>query len=181
MFNVADRLLLQRRVISFNTSLASAIENLSANKPDLRMHMVDSFSKLNAVLTNPAAHGLTKTFPDAVTDSALTDKSFTGPGADYVYWDPRHPTSKIHRLISDWHREVLTGAAPERLQVTLAGAFLELTMQKLKVCREYQLQSSTNFVDWTDASTFVASAGTNQVRLPLANESATFYRLKWNQ
>ena len=157
------------------------MENLSGNRPDMRLHFVDNFSELNAVVVNPATYGLTKTYPDAVTDPALADKSLTGPGADYVYWDPRHPTSKVHRLISDWHLEILANAAPERLQLRADGAMLDVAMQKLRGCRQYGLQSSTNLVNWQETATFIARTGTNQLSLPFPAESATFYRLTWGR
>lgn len=177
--NTASQLQFRQRVISLNSALADAMVRIDQSKPDLRLHVVDNFSRLNAVLADPSAFGLTKTFPDAVTDSALADKRLTGPGADYVFWDPRHPTSKVQRLISEWNLEVLTNTAPERLRLRTVGATLELAIQKLRVCREYELQSSTNLVDWTAASTFIASAGTNQLSLPIPAESATFFRLQW--
>jgi phospholipase/lecithinase/hemolysin len=36
----------------------------------------------------------------ALEDPSLTDKSFTGPGADYVFWDIIHPTTKVHALVA---------------------------------------------------------------------------------
>ncbi|HEV7928425.1 MAG TPA: hypothetical protein VGR14_23935, partial [Verrucomicrobiae bacterium] len=46
---------------------------------------------------------------------------FTGPGADYVFWDSQHPTTKTHNLIAGWVANVL-GATSAALTLEIEGA-----------------------------------------------------------
>ena len=50
--------------------------------------------------TFSALYGFTVTTNGALEDPHLADKSFNGPGADYVFWDDVHPTTKFHALMS---------------------------------------------------------------------------------
>ncbi len=50
----------------------------------------------------PTEYGFTKSDVGALDDGALIDKSFAGPGADYVFWNGLHGTSKLHALIASW-------------------------------------------------------------------------------
>jgi len=53
------------------------------------------------LLKTAKANGFTKKSIDALSDVTLLDKSFDGPGAKYVFWDPIHPTSKSHAYIAN--------------------------------------------------------------------------------
>ena len=137
--------------------------------------------KLDDVLNNPMAYGFTKTFPDALSDTALTDKNFMGPGRDYVFWDDIHPTSKVHEMFAAWTYAAIANSVLEQVGLIASGNQVNLRLSRLKICREYTIQSSGNLVNWKNASTFIANAGTNQVSLAPPSESATFYRLKWDR
>ena len=49
--------------------------------------MVPGLPLINGFIDHPEDHGMTKTYPAAMQDPALTDRSMTGPGANYVFWD----------------------------------------------------------------------------------------------
>src|SRR5262249_20611890 len=59
----------------------------------------------NDLLDHYSDYGFTQNLIGALNDPALTDKSFTGPGSNYVYWDNDHPTTKVHSLIAGWFAE----------------------------------------------------------------------------
>ena len=75
--------------------------------------------------------------------------------------------------------EALTNARPERLALTIMNNSVNLQLKKLKVCRDYTIQRSTGLTNWLDVVSFTANAGTNQWSLPMNQDSAAFYRLKW--
>jgi len=153
----------------------------SQTKPDLRMLLLDVWPKINEVRANPTRYGFTVTTIGALDDPALADKSFTGPGADYLYWD-FHGTSKLHKLIASWHLDVLTNSILEKLEVQLTNGSAMIAMSHLLIGRDYTLQNSSDLTSWNDVQTFTASAGINQVSQALETGTrSAFYRLQWQQ
>ena len=86
------------KVASFNTMLASAVTNVMQQHPGLRIYLEDNNLAFGIILSNYAAFGFTDDSIGALQDPNLTNKSFTGPGADYVFWDSVHPTTKVDTL-----------------------------------------------------------------------------------
>jgi phospholipase/lecithinase/hemolysin len=166
---------------AYNTGFRTAMISLSQTKPDLRMVWVDMFSQLNDVLANPAKYGFTKSTNDALNDLALTDKSFTGPGADYVFWNPLHGTAKLHELIKEWTLEALTNSTLETLEATIANDSPSIQMNHLQIGRDYTLQKSGDLRTWNDLQSFTVSAGTNQWSDSLGKEWIAYFRLKWQR
>jgi hypothetical protein len=149
--------------------------------PDVRVLLVDMLTPFDDVLVHPAQYGFTRADIDALDDSTLTDKSFTGPGADYVFWDPNHGTSKLNQLIAAWNFETLTSSRPETLSLAFANSSLVIRMDHLQIGRDYTLQKSKYLSNWSDVQTFTASAGTNLWTGPVNGVTTEFYRLKWQQ
>ena len=81
--------------------LATAIGQLRAQYPDLTIYAPDFYTQFNFFLSHPEIYGITTTGIDALEDPALTDKSFNGPGANYLFWDYLHPTTKVHAVYGD--------------------------------------------------------------------------------
>jgi len=117
---------------------------------------MDDNTTLNKILNAPATYGFTVITNGALEDPNLTDKSFNGPGANYVFWDIIHPTTKV---------DVMTAAtAFDLVEVQLylapSGTNLSLTVSNLYPGEPYTIQGSTNFTAWTNYQAFTA-AGTN--------------------
>jgi hypothetical protein len=163
----------------FNAEFIEAMRRYSQTKPDVRILFVDLLPKFEEVLASPAEYGFTKVNIDALDDNDLADKSFTGPGADYLFWDPGHPTTKLHRMIADWHLEVLRASILETLEVNLAGGAPDVQMKHLQIGRDYTLQRSSDLTHWSEAQAFTASAGTNHWAGQLNPTTAEFFRLQW--
>ena len=100
--SIAYRGYISGKVGKFNTLLASTLNNIRTANPGLVLADADISAPLDNLIANPAALGFTQATVDALDDTNLTDKSFTGPGSDYVFWNPDHPTSKTHQLIASW-------------------------------------------------------------------------------
>ncbi|HZR18986.1 MAG TPA: SGNH/GDSL hydrolase family protein [Verrucomicrobiae bacterium] len=96
----------------FNSQLASAIPGLLNSHPGLQVYLVDIYSNFNSLLNNYQSLGFTKATIGALNDPNLSDTSFNGPGANYVFWDTQHPTAKTHALISSWVAAALPAPAP---------------------------------------------------------------------
>ena len=163
----ANQLLFRQRITEFNAALAVALDNIDQAKPDLRLYTLNMQSKVDDLHANAASYGFTKTFPGAIEDPSLADKSFTGPGKDYLYWDQQHATSKAHEFMAAWNLEAITNSVLERLTLSTAADAFSLRMSKLLIGRDYTLQRSSDLTSWQDVHTFTASAGTNEWVVPV--------------
>jgi phospholipase/lecithinase/hemolysin len=95
------------KTIRFNSTLAAKVNVLLSEKPGMTAHMVDVFGLLNHFIYEPSAEGFTVTTMGALNDPALADKSFSGAGANYLFWDDRHFTTKMHSEISELAGDLL--------------------------------------------------------------------------
>jgi phospholipase/lecithinase/hemolysin len=163
------------KVALFNTQLVSALTNLRQHNPGLRIYLLDNNHELSVVLNSPATYGFTVTTNGALEDPNLTDKSFTGPGADYVFWDTIHPTTKL---------DAMTGAAAFDLvavQLKLAGngTNLNLALGNLYPTLPYTIQTSSNLVTWSNDSTFTATNTNATVTVTNGSGKNLFYRVSY--
>ena len=96
------RTYLQSKVKMFNNKLSRSLTALQAAYPDIKIYKTDIYLGEKTLLKKYKTYGFTKNSIDALADPRLLDKSFDGPGAKYVFWDPIHPTTKSHSYIADW-------------------------------------------------------------------------------
>ncbi|HAB14967.1 MAG TPA: hypothetical protein DCE44_00805, partial [Verrucomicrobiales bacterium] len=164
---------------SYNAKITAAMEAFGRSRPDVRLYPINLYVLWNDISTNPTSFGFTETTANALGDPRLRDKSFSGPGADYLWWDRSHATSKFHGFIATSMFEELTNSVLEQLEATPANATHQIQMNHLLIGRDYTLQGSPNLNHWQDLQTFTASAGTNQWMGAPNNAATIFYRLKW--
>lgn len=93
---------LQSKVKMFNTKISKSLIALKATYPNLTIYSSDIYLGEKNILKKYKTLGFKKKDIDALEDIKLLDKSFDGPGANYVFWDPIHPTTKAHGIIADW-------------------------------------------------------------------------------
>jgi phospholipase/lecithinase/hemolysin len=161
------------KVAVFNTMLASAVTDAMQQHAGLRIYLEDNNLAFGTILTNYVAFGFTDDSIGALQDPNLTNKSFTGPGADYVFWDPVHPTTKV---------DILTAAAAfqsvgVQLQMAHSGTNLNLTVSNLYPTLSYTIQSSTNLTTWSNYQTFTATNTNATMVLTNRPPAKSFYRV----
>ena len=166
---------LDSKLAQYNTQLASALTNTMQRNAGLRIYPMDANSFFNAIISAPATFGFTVTTKGALEDPSLTDKSFTGPGADYVFWDIIHPTTKGHGLIATVAFQ-LVGA---ELKIAPSGANFNLTVLNLSPGLPYTIQSSTNLSAWSDYQTLTAAGTNTTVTVTNAPGTNVFYRVRY--
>ncbi|HTL58068.1 MAG TPA: SGNH/GDSL hydrolase family protein [Candidatus Limnocylindrales bacterium] len=111
------RTYVRSKINSLNSQLSQALPGILANHPGLEVLLVDTFSHFNDLLNHYTDYGFTQNLIGALNDTSLTDKSFTGPGSNYVFWDNDHPTTKAHNLMAGWFAEQV---APPIIPPTIA-------------------------------------------------------------
>lgn len=179
----AQRVQVGERVQAFNRVLAEALAKLDAAIPNLRILRFDLHDRWDAFLDEAVSLGFTRVDLGALQDPTLKDKSVTGPGSNYVFWDENHPTSRTHGVWAGWLDEVATQARTESLRLRPEGDAFILELSKLKPGRVYALEVSSNLVDWAVQESFTADEGTNSVivaRGPM-DPSVRLFRLSWTE
>lgn len=161
------------KVQLFNTSLGTAVTNLMFIHPGLRIYLMNANQLGTNVTDSPATYGFTVVSIGALQDTTLTNKSFNGPGADYLYWDQIHPTTKLHALVAALAYDLvgvglnLAGTAPT----------LNLTVSNLYPGFQYSIQGSSNLFTWTNYQTFTASGTNLSLHVTNGPGPAAFYRV----
>ncbi|HOB99601.1 MAG TPA: SGNH/GDSL hydrolase family protein [Verrucomicrobiota bacterium] len=174
-----------QQVQVFNRVLADALAALDAAIPNLRVLRFNLHDRWNVFLDEAVNLGFVRTDLGALLDPALKDKSFTGLGKDYVFWDENHTTSRTHGVWTGWLGEVATQTRTESLRLRTEGDAFTLELSKLKPGRAYALEVGSNLVEWAVHESFAANEGTNTVRLAAApspsDSGLRAFRLSWRE
>ena len=168
-------------VIQYNAALATAIGQMRAQYPDLTIYAPDFYTQFNFFLNHPEIYGVTKTGMDALEDQALTDKSFNGSGADYVFWDYLHPTTKVHWYMATVARQAMSSLMISRL--SLQDASFRLDLMDLPISRTGTVESTRNLVSptvWVPRASFLVTNPTQTVFISTNGlGSRGFFRLNF--
>lgn len=163
------------KVALFNTTLQAAMIRAMQENPGLRIYLLDMNAALANVLNAPAAYGFTVTTNGALEDPNLADKSFNGPGANYVFWDLVHPTTKLHALMG----AAAFNCVSVEMKLARTGTNIDLNINNLFPGLPYTVQSSTNLTTWTTYSAFTASATNSTLSVTNKSGPQVFYRMSY--
>jgi thermolabile hemolysin len=172
-FSANYRIYVGLKVAAFNSQLVSALTNLMQHSAGLRIYIADFNRETSNILSAPASYGFTVSTIGALQDPALTDKSFTGPGANYAFWDPVHPTTKGHALLA----AVAFQCVGVQLNLARNGTNFNLTVNNLYPTLPYTIQSSANLVTWSNYQTFTATNTNAVVTVTNGPGAMSFYRV----
>ena len=163
------------KVLQFNSELGTAVTNLMQSSPGLRIYFMDLYPEWQTVYGSPATYGFTVTLVGALQDTNVADKSFTGPGANYLYWDTAHPTTKMHSMIGTLAYD-LVGVG---LNLTDSGTTLNLAVSNLYPGFLYTVQTSSNLLSWTNYDTITAASRNQSLNVTNAPGPRAYYRVKY--
>ena len=174
---------IHRQVPLFNAALAATISQLSAKYPALKLYAPDFYSQFDFLYDHPATYGVTRTDLDALEDSALTDKSFNGPGADYLFWDYLHPTTRVHAAVASFVQQIVSPLQISRLTTTNTNTTVQFELVNLPIGRTGFLESSTNLFNstgWSVRAKIVVTQATQTFVLPtLGLGEEIYFRLNF--
>jgi phospholipase/lecithinase/hemolysin len=166
---------LDSKVALFNLLLATGLTNVVKYSPGLRIYARNDNFAFSNILRSPASFGLTVTTIGALDDTNLANKSFTGPGANYLFWDTVHPTTKVNALTAAGAFQCVS----PQLNIPHTGSESNLMVLNLYPGLPYTIQSSTNLLNWTDYQTITPASTNATVVWTNGPKTKLFYRVQY--
>ena len=166
---------LHQKAIQYNTALSNLVSQSRVTLPALTIYSPDLFSEFESLLANPAAYGFATTNIDALEDIAIADKSTNGPGANHIFWDTIHPTTKVQNLMA---QQVYLFMSPRFSNLIHTGTNSRLDLANLPIGATFMLETSTNLVIWQTTLSLTATSALQTVNLQ-TNANRLFFRLKF--
>ena len=173
--------------INYNVQFSNTISYFrnSTNYPGLTIYTPDFFTLLNNVLANAAYYGLTNALSGGVSIDALDDiyaslpVNLNGPGTNYVFWDPKDPTAKLHAVIADETQKLLPQTA-RISHITLTNGVCWLALTNWPGGLSGIVEGGTNLAlaNWNTNLFDFSSTNTTPVVLVPASGPQGFYRLR---
>jgi phospholipase/lecithinase/hemolysin len=80
--------------------LAPMIQSFAGEPFNMNVAVVDFFALVNGILAAPDAFGLTNVTDSCVT-FGVTKGAFCKNRDEYFFWDPLHPTRKVHEIMAE--------------------------------------------------------------------------------
>ena len=100
--------------IDYNARFVTTINQAKAACPSLNIYTPDYYTLLNNVLTNAAYYGLTNAKSGGYSIDALDDLyanapvNLNGAGTNYIFWDPKDPTAKLHAVMANVAQQLIS-------------------------------------------------------------------------
>ena len=181
--NVANKSFIRQRIVDFNIAFTAMLSNAMASCPGLTIYEPDFFSLLDNVLTNAAAYGVTNVLyqgrsVDALDDPSLANRAVNGPGTNYIFWDAKDPTAKVHAIMAGVARQLI--APVEIDEITSQGGTNQLELANVPVGLNGIVLGSTNLAltNWTTVTNFNSTNTVQPVFVPMSGPMQ-FYRLSF--
>jgi phospholipase/lecithinase/hemolysin len=86
--------------------LAPVLQSYASEPFNMNISVVDFFAFVSGMLATPEAFGLTNVTDSCVT-FGVTKGAICKNRDEYFFWDPLHPTKKVHALMADFALEQL--------------------------------------------------------------------------
>lgn len=97
------------QIQNYNSNLANMLSLERGAHRDMIIISVDVFTKLDQVVGNAANYDIPFPSGEGYLDPTFQWTYYTARdwwiGENYAFWDTGHPTSKIHRMFSQWFKQ----------------------------------------------------------------------------
>ena len=183
-FNKSDNAnFIHLRCLDYNVAFSNTLNRIRASCPNLTLYTPDFFTLLTNILAHPANYGLTNALLDgfsigALQDTALSNQTTNGPGTNYIFWDPKDPTAKVHAWMANLAQQLIS---PVRICNLIAfNGSNRLDMANVPIGQNGLVLGRTNLVlgNWKTNLTFVSTNATQSVFVTNSGPQ-WFYRLKF--
>lgn len=107
----------------YNVRFAATLNQARALCPGLVIYTPDYYALLNNVLVNPGYFGLRNVLSGGYSIDALDDLyanppvNLNGAGINYIFWDPKDPTAKLHEIMADIAQQIISPVQISKLSV----------------------------------------------------------------
>lgn len=172
---IPDPIVSRTRTEEINMTMMTLADRLSTNYPDLRLWSIDLFVLFDAMVLQFDHFGFTRTDLGALEDPELADKTFQGPGREYMFWDSSHLTAKGHALVANVFLAALHGSA---LGIRPESDGFRLSFEFLEIGKTYRVQQSADLALWENLAPLYALDPVQQLRV-VRGAPSRFYRLSW--
>jgi phospholipase/lecithinase/hemolysin len=184
-FNGSDNAnFIHLRCLDYNVAFTNTLNRIRASCPNLTIYSPDFFTLLTNLLAHPANYGVTNAL-DArglsigVIGSELSDQTTNGPGTNYIFWDAKDPTAKVHAWMGNLAQQLIS---PVRIsQIAALNGSNRLDMANVPIGQNGLVLGRTNLVlgNWKTNAAFVSSNATQSVFVTNSGPMQ-FYRLKFS-
>jgi len=170
---------------NYNVAFAARLDQARSNCPGLTIYIPDFFTLLTNILAYPTTYTVTNALyngrsVDVIDDPALSlsAKTTNSLGTNYVFWDNRDPTAKVHMWMANLTQQLLAPAQIGNVTPDNGGNWLDLV--NVPIGQNGLILGSTGLEQptWTTNATFISSNATQSVFVP-AYGPQCFYRLSF--
>jgi phospholipase/lecithinase/hemolysin len=176
--NTAYKSFVRDRIVSFNASYTTLLQQLQVQYPDLKIYVPDMFSLFDHVVTNPVPYGFTNALYNGQPIDALeylANPATNTVATNYVFLDAVSPSARFHELFADVAQQSLspvqfTGIAQTDTSNRLDAVNMPVGLNGLVLYATNAAQSM-----WLTNSTFNSTATAQSVFVYPTN-SQRFYK-----
>lgn len=193
---IAQTNLFRQVSTNYNFRFTQMLNVVKAGRPDLKIIVPDFFGLLISILATPATYGLTNALYDqgngpfsidAIQFPQLSNKSPSGPGTNFIFWDSTNPSAKVHYLMASEAQQLISPVKISQIASANSISLIEIANVPVytNTPQNGLVLSSTNLTlgNWRTNSAF---STTNVVQsVPVTNNTPqAFFRVQfpyvWN-
>jgi phospholipase/lecithinase/hemolysin len=189
-FNRGDTAGMSSGCVAYNAAFSNMVNRVRILCPNLKIYTPDFFSLLNSVIANAQVYGLTNVLDNGFSIDAFNDPNLdplsisNGPGTNYIFWDDKNPTAKLHFTMAGVANAllsppVITSITPTNGSNRLDLASLPVATSKATNCFVLFATNLNQIVWQTNLPGFSSTNTTQSVTVP-AGGPQRFYRLRSN-
>jgi phospholipase/lecithinase/hemolysin len=174
------RTAIRAQIAAFNSNFSSALSNIVASSHGLKIYVPDIFGLLDNILTNSAAYGMTNVLSGGQTIDAISDgnTSFTGPGANFIFWDPTDPTARFHEVIGDYIQNLISPAQINQVIPSNGSNQLNVVNFPAGLNGYVDAVTNVNSTNWQSGQLFTNAGTSMSIYLPMTGQQQ-YYRLRF--
>jgi phospholipase/lecithinase/hemolysin len=162
--SAANKNFVRQRIGDYNAAFGATVNQARAAFPGLTIYFPDMYSVLSNALVNPSAYGLTNAGIDALHDTSLKNKSLSGPGANYIFWDQLYPSARMEAALAGVAAQVI---APTQInKLTLLNGSNQLDVVNVPIGLNGLVYGTPDLASWTVAQSITSTNTTETIFFP---------------